>query len=893
MSYRFLPYDAYGADFYTNSAFIQKGDWDASTGTFPGGGEAALGWFYRVSVAGTVNSISFTVGDSIFATVNGASSTVYSGNWQIIEGDVLASFVARDGSTPIENHQTIQGTAPYLNLFTPGPELDPPDPEYFRVVSDGYGGRKAIEVRVGASNPNAGENVLSLRGVGDTQLDRVERKAADGSYAVLLDSANAFSSVVQYGAIGDGTNHLLSGVYGTLAEAQAVYSFATALTQSLNWAAFQAAINSGKPVYIPAGDYYVPNDDMIVPPTGTELVIYGEGKHVSRIKFYDNPAISGQLFHNTSGAPVASVSWRDFAIEGQWTLDAEFDFGSHLSELYVTGNVDVRNCRFFGSRRMATVFSSGDSATVMQCDYDTITADGCRFRDFRSVNVSNNEFYRVNDDCVAIHTLDSAAMPLQSSATVNSNRIVDCQGIAILGPKMVDCCSNVITRPIVRAIQIGDEQSGTTEGNAPVVAINVADNVITDVFDGFSLTGAGGGTRRWIYIAVTVPLSDGSGYYIGTGNGAGGILKPYSYFYSNNTDAAGPGAGSWFINVTGNVCARTLTTAAHYSDYGFGERLGKLGFSDVAVTAGMIGGDQIEILNHGRNFLIANNNLTGGGRAVYLHGTASSAYLSWKNVLVANNIMGNFTTAAVNYVGEGIITIDGNMVDGDPFHESSERTAGGCWSSITPTHTAFRSSGGVYGIFNNNTIRNCGRVVAGSGNEYWGGGNRLFCNPVALGGSTSNVGIAYLDPPRIGTLHIEDGDPASSTYGKVLNICPTSASSIPSSGTFVQGHVVMNSQPSRTVAVGWVRLTTGSSHAIGTDWLPLPPALYDATSQHTTFNGLTLSARTFATLPTAVAGMINYITDCNTTTWGATAAGGGSNKVIVFYNGTNWTVAGK
>jgi hypothetical protein len=52
--------------------------------------------------------------------------------------------------------------------------------------------------------------------------------------------------------------------------------------------------------------------------------------------------------------------------------------------------------------------------------------------------------------------------------------------------------------------------------------------------------------------------------------------------------------------------------------------------------------------------------------------------------------------------------------------------------------------------------------------------------------------------------------------------------------------------------------------------------------------------KTFATLPSSpVAGMIGYITNCNTTTWGATAAGGGANPVLVWYNGTNWTVMGK
>lgn len=43
----------------------------------------------------------------------------------------------------------------------------------------------------------------------------------------------------------------------------------------------------------------------------------------------------------------------------------------------------------------------------------------------------------------------------------------------------------------------------------------------------------------------------------------------------------------------------------------------------------------------------------------------------------------------------------------------------------------------------------------------------------------------------------------------------------------------------------------------------------------------------------AVTGMLVTITDSNTATWGATIAAGGANVVLAFYNGTNWTVAGK
>jgi hypothetical protein len=46
-----------------------------------------------------------------------------------------------------------------------------------------------------------------------------------------------------FGLIGDGSYHPLSERYSTLAEAQAIYPFATSLTQSIDWAAIQSALN--------------------------------------------------------------------------------------------------------------------------------------------------------------------------------------------------------------------------------------------------------------------------------------------------------------------------------------------------------------------------------------------------------------------------------------------------------------------------------------------------------------------------------------------------------------------------------------------------------------------------------------------------------------------------
>lgn len=57
---------------------------------------------------------------------------------------------------------------------------------------------------------------------------------------------------------------------------------------------------------------------------------------------------------------------------------------------------------------------------------------------------------------------------------------------------------------------------------------------------------------------------------------------------------------------------------------------------------------------------------------------------------------------------------------------------------------------------------------------------------------------------------------------------------------------------------------------------------------------LKLTPIAFASLPASPEeGMMAWVNDSNTATWGANVAGGGANKVLAVYNGTNWTVAGK
>lgn len=114
-----------------------EGAWDASAGTFPVGSSPTAGTkkgdYWYVSVAGTVNSVAFNVGDVLIATVNSASTTTYAGNWISLE-------VNRD-----------QATTTTLGLVTlaTGTEVNTGTDTVKSVTPSTLSGRTATETRTG------------------------------------------------------------------------------------------------------------------------------------------------------------------------------------------------------------------------------------------------------------------------------------------------------------------------------------------------------------------------------------------------------------------------------------------------------------------------------------------------------------------------------------------------------------------------------------------------------------------------------------------------------------------------------------------------------------------------------------------------------------------------
>lgn len=86
-----------------DAAVILKGAWDASAGTFPGGGTAQAGESWIVSVAGTVGGTAFAVNDRIIAITDNASTTVFAANWFKADyTDQVLSVAGKTGAVTIQ-----------------------------------------------------------------------------------------------------------------------------------------------------------------------------------------------------------------------------------------------------------------------------------------------------------------------------------------------------------------------------------------------------------------------------------------------------------------------------------------------------------------------------------------------------------------------------------------------------------------------------------------------------------------------------------------------------------------------------------------------------------------------------------------------------------------------
>lgn len=632
----------------------------------------------------------------------------------------------------------------------------------------------------------------------------------DNVVAIGFTSVNSFVSVTDFGAVGDGVTDDRDSL-------QAAIDFATANNIAL---------------YVPSGTYYVPNNKTALSFTG-DLTMFGDGMYNSILYYDDSVQLTRRDFFQSSAA--GNLNLRDLCLSCDWGSSGSYTQRSQMTEITSdgTGNAVVTSCRFTNSRYMSLILSNFNSATVTNCVFTDGAADGCRITNSQNVLVDGNQFSNINDDSIAVHTKDSEPSPAKSNIVISNNNIVDGQGIAVLGAKHATIIGNVLTRVQSRGIFVGQNAFGTTEGATSVVGVTVTGNTITDVFRGAVFSPLSGNDGGYIQIAGYELTDDGSGY-VTYGDGSGGVVQPYPYLYTNGLTALTENAGNWFVNISNNVCARTLGPVANYSDYGYGDRLGRSGPVDPVILEASFDINQVYIRGGYVNSLnISDNVISGGIRyGIYLERPNVTPVNSRENVSITNNIITDISkttagNAGLYVLGKGIVKVEGNTFNIDPYNVQGQRLPNGKWSANFDFCSCIWVSEGQI-VCSNNTFKNAGTVFRGAtpSDHIWQS-NTIIAYPVGLGANANNIGIRNISSPNSfdAKFIIEDGDPASVTFNNVLNTCATEADVLPTSGYYVAGLFVRSrilsvqgTLGSQYIVNGWIRLTTGSAHVLNTDW---------------------------------------------------------------------------
>ncbi len=473
-----------------------------------------------------------------------------------------------------------------------------------------------------------------------------------------------------------------------------------------------------------------------------------------------------------------------------------------------------------------------------------------------------------DDDTIDFHSSDNFAAnrPARSSIIVTDNILVNSEGILALGAKHTVVSNNLLFRCHGTQIAVG---SGLhPEGNTTTLAVTVEGNVILDPLERYSggVLGTSSLTQGAIYIGGTTRSSAStSGVVPGEYSAPlaaflmpwtrGGTTPSWGAMWTGdvNNEGSDPsvysGAAGMLYSVKGNIVARTLPDVPAFSNWGFGLYYdGAAGYVDPAVADNNFKAHACILLGDMTDFVISGNVFFGLPEAgVYFRGaTGSDRKTAFRNGVISDNVFrhlkgglmkdGDGGSVAFADWDDWTVTVSGNTFDIDPYHKASFRTAplNGSWQS--DTSSAFR---GAYmrnckGMtFKDNDFSNCYKAIQGNTDEFAQfaiEGNVLRCLPVALGFSTSNLGIATVE--RAGGAFdyiITDSNPTLANYGKVLNTCVPQAVSIPTAGVYVAGHYVRNSAPavaSSKTLLGWLRLTTGSGHTAAStgpagDWAPM------------------------------------------------------------------------
>ncbi|HUC16994.1 MAG TPA: right-handed parallel beta-helix repeat-containing protein [Acetobacteraceae bacterium] len=377
-------------------------------------------------------------------------------------------------------------------------------------------------------------------------------------------------------------------------------------------------------------------------------------------------------------------------------------------------------------------------------------------------------------------------------------------------------------------------------------------------------------------------------------NGQSVPVAPYASFNAMKTaptDTATPLPPGWAIEVTHNLCMRTLDPTANLA-YAASNAGGEAMFTRNGLLNPLLGSVELVSEAHGvhlfsfaaipallRHVRIAGNHLQGLANPIFL---APGVVVGGADI--HDNRLIDFTTMGINCGQAGAnhrIDIRDNEIDGDPFAQGRGTATGGAWQSGVLFPAAVFPNGCTGLTFRGNRLRNLAQVTDGAfAGDAVVSGNIVYCEPVSVGFNAGNLGVGTVPVAGVGFAHVIEGaNPASAGFGVALNGPVLEAAAQPTSGIFVQGQIVWNAAAEASggqAVLGWYRATTGAGNVTGTDWLPIVVGVAQVLALG--------SAGGAATVEAATAGDAVQVSGNGT---GATELGtaGAAGSPVVFQNG--------
>lgn len=565
---------------------------------------------------------------------------------------------------------------------------------------------------------------------------------------------------------------------------------------------------------------------------GLDLRIRGEAGNA--IVCPDGASVRRDALVLSSTARPRDVALHGLNFVGPWTQ------GTQVGSNFVSGqwvrDLDINECSFTGSRRGAVGCTGPTSsfayrARIRNSHFSMNATGGGDIRNTKICFVDGNHFEYAWDDVVGIHN-DDGQYTLDRIHIVTNNTFYQCQGVCASGGASTTIANNRFSMCFGRAIGVF--------GWATFHSLSITGNVIENMFNQEFMSGVLVPRSDAIYVTLqnAVTKLGLSGFEWET-DGGGRIISPYANNYKiGRTEGQGTivraASPMHSVLIDGNVITRTLAPSPSWASYGLPNPIRtRLGVYTGEITRGMMLDRGIRFEGGSRGCRISNNIVDGAvvclDASEYIVGQESPVS-NHKALSISGNTFRNFANSGVRLFGvTGDADVFGNTFDGDPLFENASRNADGTWNFAGTS-----ACGALYGsdsvnmnvVVHSNNFRNLRRIVEGALPNCLFTGNFVYCDPVS-DVDAGNVGIGDFGGSiaRIGTLIVELGNPSLPDFGRIASSSLVSATSVPSSGKYARGHVVKALAPTKDasgrVITGWLRLTTGSGHALGSDWIEL------------------------------------------------------------------------